>query len=505
MGKLLKSDLSCPCGKGSTSYAEYEDGAFCFKCGKSFFENGKESDLVSEQYLPWRGINKKTMEFYNVRTTVVGDTPYEIGFDSGRFITLRKINEKTFRTKKIDKPQILFGQDKFPPRSALAVTITEGGVDTLSAYQMLGSKYPVVGIISATSARRECQDQYDYLNSFEKIYIVFDNDEPGIKASEEVASLFDVNKVHVVKLQKKDCNEYLESSQEKAFVTAWWAAKAWQPEGIISTFEEVWEVLEQDDKEPLAKYPFPKLQEMTYGIFPGQLILIKAQEKIGKTEFISHIEDSVIKTSTCNVGIIHIEDSKAQPIKRFATYQLGVPVHLPDSTQNKEEIFEAYKQYVQGVEDRVHLYSHFGSNDPKVFVSMVRYLVTVKGCKIIFLDHVSQIVSGLMEKDERLVHDYLATEFSTLTNDLDFAMVIISHVNDEGQTRSSRYYQKAAHLIIYLDRDKEAEDEKERNTTHVSVEGNRLIGLTGPADVLYFDRTTWRMVPLSDYEQKIPF
>lgn len=494
MGVLIKADQPCPCGEGRSSLAIYDDGPHCFKCDKKFpAEDSVKSEGWHAQYLPWRGITADTMRFYEVKTMVAGDVPKEIHFDSGKFITRRLLPEKKFLTDKRDAPQRLLGQNKFPAGGAQAITICEGGVDTLSAFQMQGSKYPVVGVISASSARKECEQQHEYLNSFDKIYICLDNDEAGHKAASEVAGLFDPNKVHIVKLDLyKDCNEYLEKGDTQAFMRTWWAAKPWQPEGIISSFADIWDTLSKKERKPLVEFPWKNLQEMTYGIFEGQFILIKAPEKVGKTEFISHIEDQVLTTTDYNIGVIHIEDAKDQVIKRYAGYEMGKPCHLPDSGVTPDEIFEAYKTRVQR-EDRVHIYSHFGSNDPKLFIDMVRYLVTVRNCKLVFLDHFTQIVSGLLEKDERPVHDYLATTISTLSNDLQFAFVGISHVNDDGQTRGSRYYQKAPDLIIDLSRNKQAEDDIERNTLQVSIEGNRLVGLTGPAEQLYFNRASWRL------------
>src|SRR5690606_8200387 len=72
----------------------------------------------------------------------------------------------------------LFGADKFAAGSGKAITITEGFFDTMAVYDIMGN-FPVVGVQSASSAKAEASKAYDYLNSFDKIYIAFDADEPG--------------------------------------------------------------------------------------------------------------------------------------------------------------------------------------------------------------------------------------------------------------------------------------------------------------------------------------
>ena len=54
--------------------------------------------------------------------------------------------------------------------------MTEGEIDALSAYQMLGAKYPVVSVRNgAQSALKDCKANFEYLDSFNEIIFNFDN------------------------------------------------------------------------------------------------------------------------------------------------------------------------------------------------------------------------------------------------------------------------------------------------------------------------------------------
>ena len=93
----------------------------------------------------------------------------------------------------------LFGQQLF--NGGKYVTITEGEVDAMSVYQMLGSKYPVVSIKNGVaSALKDIKESYTWLDKFDNIVINFDNDEVGREASVKVADLFQPGKVKIVKL-----------------------------------------------------------------------------------------------------------------------------------------------------------------------------------------------------------------------------------------------------------------------------------------------------------------
>lgn len=507
--KSNKEHQPCPCGQSSNAYCKYSDGhGYCFSCGKYFKSDGEvlDKEVYTYEFLPWRGITSDTFRFYDVKTRVTSEgVPVALGFRYGNGRTkIRQLGEKSFSTigELEANTGFLFGSDKFPAGSAKAITITEGELDALSIYQLLGSKYPAVSVSSATSARTDISKDYKYIDSFERIYLCFDSDDPGRKALQQVASLFDFNKVYHVKLDLKDANEYLTSGKTKEFTNAWWNAKRFLPEGIISSFSEIDKIIDEDKKKESVTYPFERLQSMTYGIRTGEVILIKAPEKVGKTEFIRAIEYHLLKTTDSNIGVIHLEEGKPRMIKGLAGYELGVPTHLPDSGVSNEDIKKAFKA-ATGRDERLHIYTHFDSDDPDTIINTIRFMAGPCNCRYIFLDHLSQLVSGLEDTDERKHLDYISTRLCQMVEDLDFTLFVISHVNDDGKTRGSRYIAKVADLIISLSRDILAMEEAERNTTRLTIEGNRFASMSGPAGELWFDFGTFLLTEKKNLSENI--
>lgn len=450
----------------------------------------------SYEFYPHRGIEKATYEKYGVKTKITSDgRPISVGFTyPGGAVKARYLDKKSFFTTGDIANAGLFGRDKFSAGGSKYVTITEGEYDALALHQALGGQAPVVSVQSSSSAVRDCTRDLDFLQSFERVYLAFDGDAKGREAAARVAKLFEPNKVYLVRLTKrKDANEYVQAGEANELKNIWWNSRKYMPETIISSLDEFAEILSQEPKAGIP-YPFPTLTEMTYGIRTGESVLITAQEGVGKTEFMHAIEYQLLQNTTWNIGAIFLEEPKKRHLQALAGIHLQIPAHLPDSGCTQSEIIAAVQQAV-GLDDRLHIYSHFGSDDPEQLVDTIRFLVVARDCRVVLLDHISMAVSGLAGDDERRALDYLSTRLEMLVKELDFALILVSHVNDEGLTRGSRYISKVADIRIDLFRDVKAGS----TLTELTVSKNRYCGRTGSAGTLDFNRQKYLL-----YEVKEP-
>ncbi len=491
--KIKKQHLKCPKCPSSDAYTEYEDGhGFCFSCNTLFPANRTdkrfdEPESVSLEYLPWRGVSAGTMRAMGVQTRVGKDgKPLEIIYKYPKGAKVRSISEKKFHSEGDLATAQLFLKDKFPTGSSRYITITEGEQDALSVKEMLGPSCAVVSPRSSSSAKKDCAAELDYLNCFERIYLCFDDDEVGQKAARQVASLFDFNKVYLVRLNGlKDATAYREANRDKDFRDLWYSARRWLPDNIKSALSELTKTATGKKIDAIATYPFPTLQSMTYGIRPTECVLYTAQEGIGKTEILRAIEYHVLKTTDFPIGIIHLEESDQRAVQGLAGYELQKPVHLLDIPE--VDVGRALTNLVKR-DDRLFVYSHFGSKDPADFISSVRFLVAGCGCRLVFLDHITMVVSGDKDDNDAATLDELSTQLAMLAMELEFGLHFVSHVNDFGKTRGSRNISKIADIRIDLERNLKAESATERNTTKLTVSKNRFCGDTGPAGELFFNR-----------------
>jgi twinkle protein len=511
--KIVQRHVACPCGLSSDAYCVYEDGSgYCFSgnCKKPYYPPPKNEDPEELEvsgnttYAPaaWRGVTLDTMQTYGVTTKFVNDKPVEIGFPyQNDAIKVRSLDRKHFIFRGEGKGATLFGKKLFNAGSHQSIIVTEGELDALSTFQMLGGRVPVVSIPGAGQARKIAREEFDYLDSFDKIYICFDNDDAGRRASSEFAACFDARKVYHLEITThKDANDFLVKGETTQFKNMFASARRFLPDGIVSSFSDIERILNEARAKPVATYPFEKLQELTYGIRGGEVVLITAQEGIGKTEILRAIEHHLLKTTDINIGILHLEDDRQRTIQGVATYELGIPCHLPDSNVSVTDVLRAYETAASR-DDRIHIYTHFGSDDPDVVLERIRFLAGACECKAIFFDHISIVVSGLEDEDERKKLDYLSTKLKMLAQELDFTLFLVSHVNDNGQTRGSRNIGKVADLRIDLSRNNTALSEQERNTTYLTVSKNRFAGSTGEAGKLFYDRTTGRLTEITGVDR----
>jgi twinkle protein len=467
----------------------------------------EEEDMTTGSYTlefyEHRGLRKGTLERFGVQTKFYEGDPFETAFyyPNGA-IKIRNMVEgkegRQFRTQGDFSHTHLFGKNVFDKGSKRVVTITEGEYDAMSVSQMIGDETAAVSIRGASSAKADCTAEYEYLNSFDKIVICFDNDEPGQVAAKKVASLFDFRKVYNLCLVlHKDANEYLKNEQQKEFYQAWSGAKRYTPDNILSTKGEFRKALTEERDELLVKYPFKKLQEKLFGIHASEVIVVKGMEGLGKTEMLRAIENQVFTTTKHNIGIIHLEESNATTLKAMAGYFTKQPILHPESHTPNEEIMKILDNILGENEDRFVLHSSFDVEDENTFIDSVRFMVSAHDCRLVFFDHISWLATGSEEKgdDERKKLDRISQRLKLLAKELKFALIMISHVNDDGKTRGSRNITKVANTVIDLNRNKTSEDESERTKLFMMVEKARLAGATeGPAGWALYDTETLMLI-----------
>jgi len=501
--------LPCPKCASSDAYCiDHNDVGYCFSCKETVYpEGGVKKDLENSAYtyLGHRGISPKTFQLFKVLTKTEDDIPVEVGFVypdvNGRLsgdndetkVKIRSLNEKKFSTKNFKGAKGLFGQNIFDPGSKDTITIVEGEFDALAAYEMLsgsGIRSAVVSVSSASSAKSDCTNNRDYINSFKKIILCFDNDDPGSNAAKEVASLFDFNKLFRVQMQTyKDPNEYLQKGDVSGFASIWKNARKYVPDAIINSFSEIEQSLSKSKEDLIGTYPFKDLQNALYGLHRGEVVVVKGGSGLGKTEFFRAMEHHLLKTTKSGIGIIHLEEDNADTVKGIATYELQTPVFIPELGVSNKDVMDAYKSAVGEDEGRVYIHESFDVEDPDTIIDNIRFLVSSCGCDFIFLDHISWLGAG--QENQHLKLEGISQRFKLLAKELRFALIMISHTNDDGKVSGSRNIFKVANTVIHLERDRTAIDPLTRNSTQIVVEkGRRQGSTTGPVGSVFLDKKT---------------
>ena len=504
------------CGSSDGVYP-HADGDYCYVCKTKTFNDEEEvmqaqSHLTAVKPLPpvtgtpaaisSRGLTKAVAEKYKALTSngkvnliyTLDGKP--TGFKE------RSLAEKTFKFNGNAQAD-LFGQAAFS-KGGKSVTITEGEFDAMAAYQMLFMSEPCVSVVNgASGAVKDCKRNYEWLDSFEKINICFDSDKAGQEAALAVAELFDPRKVRLVKMTLKDPNDYISQAREREFIDSHKKAGPFTPDGIISGVD-LYDLVSTPPSYDCVPYPFDGLNDMTKGLRTGELITFVAGTGVGKTQVMREILYNLVQQDKGNVGTLFLEEPIRDTGLGVMSLHAGKFFHLPDTQYTTEEFDAAYESTLGT--GRVYLYDSFGSNTVERIISMVRYLARSCDCKFIILDHISIVVSD-HAKDERKALDEIVTKLKTLTVELDICLLMVSHLNrdknrkppEEGGSinlqdiRGTAGIGQLSNIIIALERNTQAEDDIERNTTKVRVIKNRFTGETGIADSLLYSKHSGRL------------
>ena len=118
--------------------------------------------------------------------------------------------------------------------------------------------------------------------------VCFDNDKPGVEASQKVAQLFEPNKCKIVRLEYKDPNEYLKMGKAKEFVQNWWSAESYTPAGIMN-LAKLGDTLYEEEYCETIPYPWSAMNEKTYGMRTGELVTFTSGAGMGKSSIMREL------------------------------------------------------------------------------------------------------------------------------------------------------------------------------------------------------------------------
>lgn len=533
--KFVKHVNCEECGS-SDGNALYDDGsAFCFVC-KTYSKDDSMQQSVqpsnanlkvystnmteNKNYrdIPDRKLTADTCKAYEI--SVVQDVsgniikhvyPYYNTDGSHVANKFRVVANKTFPTEGNITDTALFGQKNFPAKGKY-ITITEGELDAAATYQMFGSQWPCVSVRSSTTAVSDCQKNMDYLNSFDNVILCFDNDKAGREAANKVAALFEPNTCSIVKLSKfKDASDYLKAGCREDFTKAWWGAEPYTPAGIINLGKLGDSLYEEDFCESVA-YPWPSLNEKTFGCRTGELVTWTSGSGMGKSSVLRELMHHFLYNTKDNIGILALEENTKKTAFNIMAVEANQRLYIKEvRDQFTKEQLKRWEEKTIGT-GRLFAFDHFGSISNDEILSRIRYMAKALDCKWVFLDHLSILVSGQEEGDERRGIDVLMTKLRSLVEETGISLNLVSHLrranssksHEEGgevslaHLRGSHSIAQLSDMVYALERNQQETDETLANTTLVRILKNRYSGEVGPTTYLFYDKDSGRMSEISN-------
>lgn len=505
----------CPSCHSKDNVAVYDNAGVilrkCMGCGWQSFEDTitlpegllETSPITSSV----RGISPSTMRRYRYTQGTLGGKPCHVAnYVTGSQTVAQKLRfpKKQFRTLGDFTNIGLYGQHLFPKHSN-RVYICEGEIDTLSVAEVLGNTYAVVGLPNGAKGLKHVKANLSFVDRFEEIVLVLDNDEAGEAGAQGLITLFDPGKVKVVQwgVDDEDANQVLETKGKQYLRDLLLEQlKDFSPDGIVSLKDIDIETLVNPPEYTSYTLPYPQLDRMLGGLRKQELTTLLAGSGVGKSTLSKEITYSLLKQDA-KVGYIALEENYIKSALALICLDNNVKFGnywLDHSLISKESIAKS-KEWMN---NNVYFFDHFGSLDSNNLLSKLKFLASGLDVDFIVLDHISIVVSGEESDNERKAIDVLLTKLRSLIEQTGVGVLAISHIKNRTKNqaeagghislndgRGSGSIKQLSDNMIGLERNMEQDDIKDRST--VRVLKNRLLGDIGTCDNLKYSQETGRL------------
>lgn len=458
-----------------------------------------------------RGLHQETCEKWGYLQGTNHGTPCQIAQyrdpATGRVVAAKvRYPDKTFEFAGAARQAHLYGIWLWAGGGKM-LTVTEGEIDALSVSQAQGHKYPVVSVpTGAKGALKAIEKDFEWVCSFDRVNIWFDNDEIGRAAAKEVADALPPGKAHLVKAELKDANEYIKAKRSGEIINLIWRAEPYRPDGIISGSEITRETLQEA---PAVGYglPYPKLSQKLHGLRKRELTLLTAGTGMGKSTLAREIAYHLHQEHGLTIGNVYLEESTAKTAQGYVAIHNNVA--LGDLRENpnllSKETWDT--SLAEVIHSRQYFYDHFGSLDSDNLLAKLRYLAVGCGCDFIILDHISIVISGQSSSSEgeRKDIDILMTALRSLVENTGVGIIAIIHLkqpmgtaHEEGGRVTMSHFRGSGSLkqlcdnAVAVEGDQQGDD---RFQSLLRVLKNREFGDLGEADTVLYDPDTGRLLP----------
>jgi len=397
-----------------------------------------------------------------------------------------------------------FGQWLYAGEKFLAVF--EGEEDSMAGSHILNNGIPKSMRCLCVSMPfganlKAWKDNPDFLEKFDRVTFVPDQDEAGSAILEELASLYP-GVLICGSMSEKDANAMLLEKKDAEFLRAYSQAAKYRPPAIVDINEYI-PLL--DEFVPMGlSYPWQNLTNDTYGMVAHQIVSVGSGPGVGKSSVVRAIQQHLMFHHKLKCGIFSLEDSTEQALRYLVGYMLNQRIHIPGSTYDKDLVMKT----ALSLRDRAYFFDNrFFQGEFRAIEEAMRYLYS-EGVNYFFIDPVSALAAHLSSSDANTFINTIMIEMSRLIQEIPIYIMLVNHLNnptsgpahDEGgrvlasQFTGAKGQWRYSTDIWGFERDILNEDDTIKNTMFVRNLKHRSDGSkTGRVSVLNYNKDTGRL------------
>lgn len=393
-----------------------------------------------------RGFSLETIEKFNLGSTVRNGQEFiSIPFYLDSKLVdykLRALNPDKVKSKWVrfgGVGNFIWNNEVLNKAKKNVLFICEAELDGMSLYNA-----GVKNVISLTNGAKSFPEEfYEAISQFKKIYLVLDADEPGQYGAEMLAKRLGMGKCYNILIPEdtKDVNEFFWDSENKTqrntlddFKILMKAAKQFEVKGLMSIHNALQELnreikLGVEDRIYGIPTPWPKLNEaMGGGAKPGQLIVVAARPKVGKStimlNWLNHLdkyENTPTLYISCEMSYIRVAQSIVRlNTKTYTTAEDIDPLQVSSTHLKLKGNMQIY--YPQADELEI-----------EKMVEKIKEIVQKCGTKLVVFDNLLFMARG---KDVSEKVGEITRAFKMLAESLEIPFVLITHPRKTNHNKS---------------------------------------------------------------------
>lgn len=378
---------------------------------------GYHTALFSNQpafnYLRKRGLSLETIQYFKLGYKKTKDTewisiPY---YENGELInfkyrSLPPADKKFYREK--GAKSALFNQDCL--KGGKEVILTEGEMDAVMCWQS-GLK----NVVSVCNGSKAFEPEWiDQLRDMEKIYVWYDNDDPGRTGMDEVVRRLGIDRCWIIQEEGfKDANEYFLCNESYDLTQA----KQKKLDNVIHFFDSVFKIFEHEKNfGSEIKTPWENVNRLLGNIENGDLITMSATPKTGKSSLALNMA-----TYNAKRGYPVLFYCLEMRPERLAKKVIQAEGMISVESFNRERAL--------GVAERLYnIPLHFGYNYKNIDVESVfqtiRAATSRYGLKLVIFDHLHFLVRSIAHVSAEVGN--VTRSFKLLAEELHIPIILIA-------------------------------------------------------------------------------
>jgi replicative DNA helicase len=338
----------------------------------------------------------------------------------------------------------LFNSDCLNDMEYDTVYIAEAEIDAMSLWTA-GHR----NVVSSTAgAKAFKQEWYDRLQRFEKIYLCLDNDKDGRIGSLKLAKRLGLNRCYNVTLPDnvKDLNEFFKTNTIAEFNALAQKATLFPVENVInlrtSLKDRVRRMENGEEPDEGIEWASKNLRKVSSKLKPGNLIIIAAKPKVGKTTFAMNQLLQWAKQGIssfnyqCEMDEEDLEDKYVRMdyngvIPNLKLYEEGTPEY----EEARAELVRVYKASTYTLPTK-HLFSYHPKIDELEIEKVCEKITEVVqrfGCQVAVVDNLHFLCRGDNAKEKLEV---ATRAFKSLAGTLGIVIICITHPRKTNHNRA---------------------------------------------------------------------